>query len=271
RINITLKNYLTPQVLKIQHHQMNECLLYHVEKIMNWKFLIGRENQITKNQVHYEPIEVANDIEFAENSYESVITNLDLLIKYIDRFTIQEVWHVMTIEQNKEHFVYKVTMLDPQGETAITIANSAYTSNLETVKQNLTRQEKYNQGFGYAKKAVELAFKTGYKNELNKLLQDWIEKTERKIHYNLNKLNKKNLPNISNSYLTHTKGISKKYIKSAFENSISKYQGKSGTYTATKNLQDLNYRNNNDKQFEEANQQNDHEKKSSKYVCSYCK
>ncbi|CAG8749599.1 9498_t:CDS:2, partial [Racocetra fulgida] len=111
----------------------------------------------------------------------------------------------------------------PQNETVITIASK---KDSKTVKQNLTCQAKYNQGFGYAKKAVELALETGYKNELNKLLQNWIKETERKIHYNLNKPNKENLPNISNPYLTHTK---------------------------------------------EANQQNDHEKKSSKYVCSYCK
>ncbi|CAG8744999.1 9054_t:CDS:2, partial [Racocetra fulgida] len=51
QINVSLKNYLTPR------------------------------DQITKNQVHYKPIKVANDIEFAEDSYESVITNLDSLIK----------------------------------------------------------------------------------------------------------------------------------------------------------------------------------------------
>ncbi|CAG8750280.1 7463_t:CDS:2, partial [Racocetra fulgida] len=156
---------------------------------------------------------------FAEDSYESVITNLDSLIKCIDRSTIQEVWH-------------------PQGETAITIASK---KDGKTVKQNLTRWAKYNQGFGYAKKVVELALETGYENKLNKLLQDWIKETERKIHYNLNEPDKENLPNISNPYLTHTKDVPKKRIKSAFENSISKYQGKSGTYTATKNLQDSNY------------------------------
>ncbi|CAG8719881.1 7905_t:CDS:2, partial [Racocetra fulgida] len=148
---------------------------FEVVKYQTQKNKGGEIDQITKNQVHYKPIEVANDIEFAEDSYELVITNLNLLIKCIDRFTIQEVWRVMTIEQNKEHFVII------------------------------------------------------YKNA------NWIKKTERKIHYNLNKPDKENLPNISNPYLTHTKGTPKKHIKSAFENSISKYQSKGKTYTATKN------------------------------------
>ncbi|CAG8704343.1 18673_t:CDS:2 [Gigaspora rosea] len=45
----------------------------------------------------------------------------------------------------------------------------------ETIKQNLSRQVKYNQGFGYAKRAVNLALETGHENELNELLLGWIK------------------------------------------------------------------------------------------------
>ncbi|CAB4425442.1 unnamed protein product [Rhizophagus irregularis] len=50
-------------------------------------------------------MEEASNIEFAEDNYESVLSNLASLITYIDQESIHEVWHVSTIEQNKEHFV----------------------------------------------------------------------------------------------------------------------------------------------------------------------
>ncbi|RIB06142.1 hypothetical protein C2G38_2217854 [Gigaspora rosea] len=152
---------------------------------------------------------MTKDTEFAEDDYESIIINLDSLIKYIDRSTIQKVWHVITIEQNKEHFV--VICKDDNHlciyEAAISIINkkNLLDSNepvyehqiamnysflneiwqtqiiLDTVKQNMNRQVKYNQGFGYAKKAVKLALETGLENELNKLLQNWIKEMEKKF------------------------------------------------------------------------------------------
>lgn len=44
-------------------------------------------------------------MEFAEDNYESKISNLDSLVAYIDQDSIHEIWNVTTIEQNKEHFV----------------------------------------------------------------------------------------------------------------------------------------------------------------------
>ena len=41
RINIIIKKYLTPRVLKIQHRQMNESLLYRTKKIEYWKDLLN--------------------------------------------------------------------------------------------------------------------------------------------------------------------------------------------------------------------------------------
>src|SRR4051794_201411 len=56
-------------------------------------------------------IEIISDIEFAEDDYDSIISNLNSLIKYIDQTSIHEVWYITTIEKNKEHFVivYKST------------------------------------------------------------------------------------------------------------------------------------------------------------------
>ncbi|KAF0530101.1 protein far-red impaired response 1 isoform x3 [Gigaspora margarita] len=330
---------------------MNECLLYRAQKIENWKNLIGREDQVNKNQIYYKSIEVTKDAEFAEDDYESIITNLDSLIKCIDQSTIQEVWCIMTIEQNKEHFVvickdanhlctcmtlvtkglvsrhffsvmlnsdkamfhigliparwYNEITSNSQDEAAISIINKknlldsnepVYEHQIEmnysflneirqtqiisdTVKQNLNFRVKYNQGFGYAKKAVELALETGLENELNKLLQNWIKKTEKKFYCDLNESSKENLPDISNPYLTSTKSASRKHIKSALEDSSSKYYGKSKICTITDNLQDSNRSinkldENNDKQFEASGQQfeiQSNEKKSSKHVCGYCR
>ncbi|PKK60106.1 hypothetical protein RhiirC2_793819 [Rhizophagus irregularis] len=42
---------------------------------------------------------------------------------------------------------------------------------LETAKQNLSHKAKYNQGFGYMKKAIGLAFEIGCEDELNEILQ----------------------------------------------------------------------------------------------------
>jgi hypothetical protein len=42
-INLVIKKYLTPRVLKMQHCQMNECLLYCVKKVENWEDFLGDE------------------------------------------------------------------------------------------------------------------------------------------------------------------------------------------------------------------------------------
>ena len=96
----------------------------------------------------------------------------------------------------------------------------------ETVKQNLSHQVKYNQGIGYAKRAVDLALEIGCENELNKLLQNWIKEKERVIHDSLSKSNKKNLPNISNPHQVRTKGAPKKRVKSVLENTAAKFRNR---------------------------------------------
>ncbi|CAG8756397.1 6747_t:CDS:2, partial [Racocetra fulgida] len=77
-----------------------------------------------------------------------------------------------------------------------------------------TPQEEYNQGFGYAKKAINLALQLGEEDELNELLLDWINKKERKIRDS--RLEDETL-NISNPYQIRTKGAPKKRLKSVLE------------------------------------------------------
>src|SRR3984957_6493670 len=52
-----------------------------------------------------DPMGETSNIEFAEDNYESILSNMASLIAYIDQDTIHEVWHISTIEQNKEYFV----------------------------------------------------------------------------------------------------------------------------------------------------------------------
>ncbi len=109
----------------------------------------------------------------------------------------------------------------------------------ETVKQNLTRQVKYNQGFGYAKRAIDLALEIGCEDDLNNLLQNWIKKKEKKRIDNLKSdSNNENLPNISNPHQTHMKGAPKKRVKSALEGTTTKHVNKGkNKESAVENLQ----------------------------------
>ena len=49
--------------------------------------------------------EQSEKLNFPEDDYESSISNLHALITYLNNARIHEVWRVITIEQNKEHFV----------------------------------------------------------------------------------------------------------------------------------------------------------------------
>src|SRR5688572_18487633 len=110
---------------------------------------------------------------------------------------------------------------------------------LKTVKQNLSHQVKYNQGFGYAKRAIELALEIDCEDDLNSLLQNWIKKKEKERSDNLKSdSNNENLPNISNPHQTHTKGASKKHVKSALEGITTKRVNKGkNKESAAENLQ----------------------------------
>ncbi|CAG8794855.1 22191_t:CDS:1, partial [Gigaspora margarita] len=52
----------------------------------------------------------------------------------------------------------------------------------ETIRQNLSHKTKCNQGFGYAKKAIDLALQLGQEDKLNMLLLDWIKEKETEIY-----------------------------------------------------------------------------------------
>jgi hypothetical protein len=247
------------------------------------------------------------EINFAEDDYESSITNLLSLVTYFNHESIREVWRVTTIEQNKEHFViicdnanhlctcmllvskglvcrhffsvmtnsdeamfhiglipdrwYNEKSSNFQKEPAITVCSKkrepdgvnpvepVYEHQVgpnfdllhdirhtqafsENAKQNLSRQAKYNQGFGYAKRAVGLALEIGCEDELNGLLQSWISEKQNEIRDS----NIENLPNVSNPYRTRTKGAPrKKHVKNALEENQDQKQkqNSSGKYTCS--------------------------------------
>ncbi|CAB5193477.1 unnamed protein product [Rhizophagus irregularis] len=111
----------------------------------------------------------------------------------------------------------------------------------ETAKQNLSHKAKYNQGFGYVKKAIGLALEIGCEDELNGMLQRWIREKENETRSRQLEIDKENLPNISNPYQTRTKGAPRKRIKNALEDN--QKQKSSGSASTQR----------------------------SQYVCSYCK
>ena len=43
KIDLIIKKFLTPRVLKMQHRQMNESLLYRANKVEDWKDLLKNE------------------------------------------------------------------------------------------------------------------------------------------------------------------------------------------------------------------------------------
>jgi len=123
---------------------------------------------------------------------------------------------------NSDEFIYKY-----QIETNFNTLNKIYHIQIfsETVKQNLSHKTKYNKGFRYAKKAINLALEMGCEDELNELLQHWIRDKEKK---NKKVSDKKNLLNINNPYKIYTKGTPKKHMKSAVKDVTSKYINKKG-------------------------------------------
>ncbi|CAB5360448.1 unnamed protein product [Rhizophagus irregularis] len=146
----------------------------------------------------------------------------------------------------------------------------------ETVKQNLSRKAKYNEGFGYAKRAIGLSLELRCENEINEILQSWIRKKEIEIrNRQLGRIigSKENLPNISNPHhQTRTKGAPKKRVKNALENTTIKYSN-------NKNRQDIKKLNDkhHEKSIKELNKQPRNELQreisihQTKYICSYCK
>src|SRR5277367_5618593 len=282
-----------------------------------------------------------NKVKFAEDDYESKISNLRSLIRYLDQAIIHEIWSVTTIEQNKEHFVilygngnhlctcmllvtkglvcrhffsvmlssdkamfhvgliptrwYHEILSSSQEEPAITICSDICRDKpvyehqirtnfnllneihhmhlfLETVMQNLSHKAKYNRGFGYAKKAIELSLDVGCEDEINGILQGWIKKKESEIHGRNLESNKENLPNISNPHQTRTKGAPKKRIKNALERATTKSRKQAGKRQNKPNTLPLSHPSPlppPPNEFPRELQEITNHK--TKYICSYCK
>jgi len=58
RVDMMLKKYLTPRVLKMQRYQMSESLLYRTRKVENWKDILSEvfffisTNKISSKNFH---------------------------------------------------------------------------------------------------------------------------------------------------------------------------------------------------------------------------
>ena len=50
RVDDIIKKFLTPRLLKMQHRQMNESLLYRADQIEDWENLIGEQEQSEDNE-----------------------------------------------------------------------------------------------------------------------------------------------------------------------------------------------------------------------------
>ncbi|CAG8675883.1 14424_t:CDS:2 [Rhizophagus irregularis] len=284
RIDGIIKKYLTPQVLKIQHGQMNESLLYCVKKIENWEHLLEREWERSNKKERegyddYEWERYDNDeleryddkgsdekdskVKFAEDDYESKLTQEELAVTVCGK----------KYASDDGKLVYEHQVL-----TNFDILNEIRHTQLfsETVKQNLSRKAKYNEGFDYAKRAIGLSLELRCENEINEILQSWIRKKEIEIrNRQLGRIigSKENLPNISNPHhQTRTKGAPKKRVKNALENTTIKYSN-------NKNRQDIKKLNDkhHEKSIKELNKQPRNELQreisihQTKYICSYCK
>ncbi|PKC60053.1 hypothetical protein RhiirA1_399491 [Rhizophagus irregularis] len=232
-------NYLTAVVsdeTKETYQWISEYLLHATN---------GLAPRVLFTDVDTRSDEKDSKVKFAEDDYESKLSNLCSLFSYLDHAVIHEVWSVTTIEQNKEHFV------------------------------NLSRKAKYNEGFGYAKRAIGLSLELRCENEINEILQSWIRKKEIEIRdRQLGCIieSKKNLPNISNPHQTCIKGALKKHVKNTLENTTIKYSN-------NKNRQDIKKLNDkhHEKSIKELNKQPRNELQreisthQTRYICSYCK
>ncbi|CAG8696555.1 3603_t:CDS:2, partial [Rhizophagus irregularis] len=179
-------------------------------------------------------------LNFPEDDYKSSIVNLHALITYLNHANIHEaMFHIGLIPDRW----YNEKFPDFQEEPAIAIYSEKNTVNptllheihhtqafSETAKQNLSHKAKYNQGFGYVKKAIRLALEIGCTDELNGMLQRWIREKENETRSRQLEIDKENLPNISNPYQTRIKGAPRKHIKNALEdNQKQKLSGSAST------------------------------------------
>ncbi|CAB5194161.1 unnamed protein product [Rhizophagus irregularis] len=157
-------------------------------------------------------------LNFPEDDYKSSIVNLHALITYLNHANIHEaMFHIGLIPDRWTDF----SLLHEIHHT------QAFS---ETAKQNLSHKAKYNQGFGYMKKAIRLALEIGCTDELNGMLQRWIREKENETRSRQLEIDKENLPNISNPYQTRIKGAPRKHIKNALEdNQKQKLSGSAST------------------------------------------
>ncbi|POG57621.1 hypothetical protein GLOIN_2v1489218 [Rhizophagus irregularis DAOM 181602=DAOM 197198] len=209
----------------------------HIQSLLNKEENLNSMNNQIKIQQWITIDEGQDENGEDDEDYEDMILNSDKAMFHIG--LIPDRW-------------YNEKFPDFQEEPAIAIYSEKNTVNptllheihhtqafSETAKQNLSHKAKYNQGFGYVKKAIRLALEIGCTDELNGMLQRWIREKENETRSRQLEIDKENLPNISNPYQTRIKGAPRKHIKNALEDN--QKQKLSGS-ASTQRSQILSYR-----------------------------
>ncbi|CAB4390070.1 unnamed protein product [Rhizophagus irregularis] len=204
-------------------------------------------------------------VKFAEDDYESKLSNLRSLILYLGHTVIQEVWSVTTIKKNKEHFVVlygnanhlcTCMWLVTRGLVCCHFFSVMFNSDIAMFHIGLIPARWYNDIFSSTQEELAIAISLDKKKERE--IRD--KQQECTIGF------KENLPNISNPHQARTKGAPKKHVKNTLKNTTIKYNNN------IKNRQDMMKLN-----VKAPNKQSRSELqpeipiRQTKYICSYCK
>ncbi|CAB5332205.1 unnamed protein product [Rhizophagus irregularis] len=153
----------------MQHNQMNENLLYHANKITISE---GQDEDSEDNDEDYENSEDGEDGEDGDDDDDEQSDDEELISNrcYNEKFPDFQEELAITIysEKNTVKPMYKHQI---RTDFSLLYEIRHTQAFLETAKQNLSHKAKYNQGFGYMKKAIGLAFEIGCEDELNEILQ----------------------------------------------------------------------------------------------------
>ena len=79
RIDVIIKKFLTPRVLKMQHRQMNESLLYRPSKIEDWENLLESEQKQADDKEQFNE-ERSDNEEQSDEEPDNKAKNIDSLI-----------------------------------------------------------------------------------------------------------------------------------------------------------------------------------------------
>ncbi|UZO23406.1 uncharacterized protein OCT59_015746 [Rhizophagus irregularis] len=208
----------------MQHNQMNKSLLYRANRIT----IDEGQDENGEDDEDYEDSEDGDDGDYGDNDDND--EQSDDEEQSDDKEQSDDEKQSDGEEQSDDE---EQDNIDTRSEkTDFSLLHEIHHTQAfsETAKQNLSHKAKYNQGFGYVKKAIRLALEIGCTDELNGMLQRWIREKENETRSRQLEIDKENLPNISNPYQTRIKGAPRKHIKNALEdNQKQKLSGSAST------------------------------------------